>query len=57
MTTEEMVLKVLRAQSWERAKGELRSLLHTFFDDKNFEELNNAIEGFINLVEDNGLVE
>ena len=50
---------VLRAQAWERAKGELKSMLQTFYPDhKNtgqFDELSEAIEEFIVKIEDDGL--
>ena len=45
----------LRAMAWERAKGELRSMLHTHINDKDkFDTLSDTIEDFINDVEQNG---
>ena len=53
-----MVIRNLRHMAWERAKGELRSMLHTFWDsDKEFSALHDEIGKFIKTVEDNGLHE
>lgn len=51
------VIKILRAQAWQRAKGELQSVLHTYFNDENFERMNDVTESFIAHVEEEGLVE
>jgi hypothetical protein len=52
------VIRTLRGQAWERAKGELNSMLGTFWDDDGrFEKLDAAIKEFIKKVEDNGLQE
>ena len=62
------ILQVLRQQAWERAKGELKSMLTTFYsegahlsreDDEKTQIslLNNAIAKFIKDVEDYGLHE
>jgi hypothetical protein len=49
---------VLRAQAWERAKGELKGMLHTFFGEtEKFEELNYLMSKFEKDIEDNGLHE
>jgi hypothetical protein len=55
--------RILRAQAWERAKGELRSMLHTFhaieaaqFDGK-FDALDSEISKFISKIEDDCLHE
>jgi hypothetical protein len=46
---------ILRMMAWERAKGELRSMLVTYVNDMdNYKRLEIAIEGFIKDVEDNG---
>jgi len=57
--------RFLRIMAWERAKGELRSMLHTYIShgsEKNcspgaFEEMDDAVKNFIRHVEDNGLCE
>lgn len=54
--------RILRNQAWERAKGELRSILCTFHTPKNasegqFEALEDKIETFIKDVEDSALSE
>jgi hypothetical protein len=53
----ENIAAILRAQAWERAKGELRSMFHTFYDNENFEALEHEIDQFIKHVEENGLHE
>lgn len=54
--------RMLRGQAWERAKGELRSMLCTFMSPQNatagqFEELDARIENLITSVEADGLHE
>lgn len=57
------IATMLRTQAWERAKGELRSMIHTFqstvgYDTTSeYERLNAAVEAFITEVENNGLQE
>jgi acyl-coenzyme A synthetase/AMP-(fatty) acid ligase len=52
------VISNLRHMAWERAKGELRSMLHTFWNDHDrYEELMNEVEGMIHTVEHRGLHE
>lgn len=62
MNTNEDILRALRAQAWERAKGELRSVAVTFFGPSSaapdqFEQYNAEVERFINAVESQGLAE
>lgn len=60
MISNEMIVENMRHMAWERAKGELRSMLHTFWehkDESSYEELKDAIESFIKRVEDEGLHE
>ena len=53
-----MTIEILRSMAWERAKGELRSMLQTYINDEDrFEALTDAIEDFVKEVEDNGLQE
>ena len=44
----------LRYMAWERAKGELQSLLHTYWDDNyiHLEKVEKLIEKFIGDFED-----
>ena len=50
-----MTIEILRYMAWERAKGELRSMLHTYINDKDkFDTLTDTIEDFIEDVEQNG---
>jgi hypothetical protein len=58
------IAQILRTQAWERAKGELRSMLHTFYNVNSsggfvdhFDELDKEVQSFIQRVEDNGLFE
>lgn len=58
--SEEWVIRNLRNMAWERAKGELLSMRHTFWSGKTghqFEELTDKIERFIKDIEENGLHE
>ena len=55
---EKQLQQMLRAQAWERAKGELKSMTHTFYNQKKeFEPLNNAIQKFIKKIEFEGLID
>ena len=55
---EEKIIRNMRHMAWERAKGELRSMLHTFWDDNpNNEQLAEQIDNFIEQVEEEGLQE
>lgn len=48
------ILDVLRDQAWQRAKGELQSMLGTIYDNKEyFETLNDLVEKFVENIEDN----
>lgn len=52
------VAMMLRAMAWQRAKGELYSILETYpsqGEDEEFESFSAALENFINLVEDEGM--
>lgn len=53
------LLDVLRAQAWERAKGELQSVLVTYYDggrQNRFDDLNKLVSDFIKTVDDEGLI-
>ena len=55
---EEKILSTMRAQSWQRAKGELRAVLETYWDSHvRFREMSDAIQDFVKMVEDRGLAE
>jgi hypothetical protein len=58
---EEKILSTLRAQAWERAKGELHAVLQTYWDgygaDQKYREMDVAVRQFVATVEDNGLAE
>ena len=53
------IIRNLRQMAWERAKGELKSMTHTFWDevDSRFITLVETINKFIEEIEDNGLQE
>lgn len=60
--TDENILRALRAQAWERAKGELRSVAATFFgissaQEGQFDSFNDEVDKFVTRVETNGLAE
>ena len=51
-------LRTLRQMAWQRAKGELQSMLCTFWDDRwQAKELDDEISKFIETIEGNGLNE
>ncbi len=57
-------LRAMRAMAWERSKGELRSMYHTFYDGlgpgdepTNLEDFKFACEKFFKEVEGDGLQE
>lgn len=57
-TTDERVLRTLRTMAWERAKGELRSMAQTYWDQRDgFERLDREVETFIKYIEDEGIHE
>ena len=54
----EMIKGILRAQAWERAKGELKAVLQTSYQDGDkFEKMDSSVKNFIEYVEYNGLHE
>lgn len=60
--TEDNILRALRGQAWERAKGELRAVAVTFFGEGSaaqgqFDHYNDMMEDFVKAVEDRGLAE
>lgn len=58
MITTEILLKTLRTQAWERAKGELQSLLQSYWHEpERFQIMQEAVETFIDNVESNGMQE
>lgn len=51
-------IRAMRSMAWERAKGELRSMLQTYWDEHDkFNAMAEEIILFISKVEDNGLQE
>jgi hypothetical protein len=62
MNDDKRVLEALRTMAWERAKGELQSMLQTFWPEynhhgdkipNNYENMKKAIEDFVGTVEEN----
>lgn len=52
------ILRTLRAQAWERAKGELRAVLSTYWGGHhNFPAINEKVTKFISEIDDEGLAE
>lgn len=62
-SNESLEIRTMRHMAWERAKGELRSMLTTFWGDGSpglsdeYTKLNHEVEMFIKHVEDEGLHE
>ena len=59
---EEKILRTLRSQAWCRAKGELESMLCTYYSPElnskhQFELTAKTVKEFIKFVEENGLQE
>ena len=52
-------LRVLRAMAWERAKGELNAMLHTYYplDGMRYDQFSTQLHKFIRQIEQNGLHE
>jgi len=56
-------IRTMRHMAWERAKGEMRSMVASIWGDgglgvtEEFTKLNDAVEEFIKHVEDEGLHE
>jgi hypothetical protein len=47
-------LTAMRLMAWDRAKGELKSMLNTYYTNECFDILSETIDNFIKDVEDNG---
>lgn len=48
-------IRNLRMMAWERAKGELQSMLCTYWNNGNFNQANTLINEFIKNIEDEEL--
>ncbi len=58
MSDDSRLMHTIRVMAWERAKGEMRSMLHSYWDDASaFRMLDHKIEAFIKDIEDNGYQE
>lgn len=61
--SDENVIRILRSQAWERAKGELNAVLQTYISgakstqDGPFEKMDKLVADFINTVEGDGLAD
>lgn len=54
---DDKILRTLKNMAWERAKGELRSMLHTCYgwgEMDTYENLQLEIDKFVKKVEDEG---
>ena len=58
---EEKILRTLRAQAWQRAKGELQAVLETYWDlpgeGTQSKDMHKAVRDFVEAVESDGLTE
>ena len=50
-------LRTMRSMAWSRAKGELDSILVTYYNNDNYVKMKTAIDEFVAHVEDNGIQE
>jgi hypothetical protein len=58
MKEESYEIRTMRNMAWERAKGELRSILHTYWrNEESFEKYKEHMERFVSQIENNGWVE
>jgi len=56
--SERRIFMTMRQMAWERAKGEIESMLRTYWDEEEkFEEIDKAFRDFVGHVEDHGLHE
>ena len=56
--SEDRVIRTLRMQAWQRAKGELEAVLNTYWDgNNNYLKMSNEVKTFIESIEDRGLQE
>ena len=57
----DITARLARNMAWERAKGELKSMLHTFWGDTaiegQYDKFDAKLEEFVTDIEDNGLHE
>lgn len=54
--SDDRVLRTLRMQAWQRAKGELQAVIATYWDEEEtYNEMKKAVDHFIEHVEENGL--
>lgn len=52
------IISVMRAQAWERAKGELRAVLGSYYEARDtFERMDALVAEFVERVEGEGLQE
>ena len=50
-------VRMMRTMAWERAKGELRSMLHTYINNDNYHLFKTLLLKFIDDIEGQGLQE
>jgi len=55
---EDKIIRTMRLQAWERAKGELKAVLQTYWGStSNYGAMNGEIKDFVKKIEERGLVE
>lgn len=52
---ETLEIRTLRVMAWERAKGELRGVLNSYWGNDNYEAMQKAVDEFIEKVESDEL--
>lgn len=57
MAEESREIRNMRTMAWERAKGELRSIKQTYWNNDNYVPYCRILEQFIRDVENEGIIE
>lgn len=56
--SDEKIIRTLRQQAWQRAKGELQAVLATYWgEQETFDEIHKLVTTFIETVDGEGLAE
>lgn len=50
-------IRVMRNMAWERAKGELESILCTYYGNDNYDKFEEKLNEFVKYIEDWGIQE
>ncbi len=50
-------IRTIRSIKWEEAKGKLMAIMHTYWDDDNYNKMKSLTDQYIKSVEDDGLTD